>query len=155
MMATLTRPASQIALFLSLLCCAGCGGDVPAPEQQIRDWVQAMQSSAEAGDRGALVDRISPAYVDARGNTRDDIDKRLRLYFFRQERIGLIPHIDEISIIGDTAAEVSVTVAMARTNDSLLGVGADAYRFELELEYLDDDWQLISARWGELGQRLR
>lgn len=149
------RPACRIAAILPLLLLAACAREAAGPEQQIRDWVRAMQDSAEAKDRSGLIDGISPSYVDARGNTRDDIDKRLRLYFFRADRIALLPHIDEINIIGETAAEVSVTVGMARTKDSLLGIGADAYRFELELEQSDSEWKLISARWGELGQNLK
>ena len=60
-----------------------------------------------------------------------------------------------MKVIGGTAAEVSITVGMAGTNDSALGISADAYRFELELEFDGDDWLLISARWGELGDQLR
>ena len=153
MMTSRIRPARLFALLV--LSIAACGGETAAPEQQIRDWVGTMQSLAEARDRRGLIDRISPAYADARGNTRDDIDDRLRLVFLRAGRIGLLPHIDEIAVIGGTAAEVSVTVAMARTNDSVLGFGADAYRFELELEKSGDEWQLLSARWGELGENPR
>jgi len=67
----------------------------------------------------------------------------------------LLSSIDEVRVIGGTAAEVSVTVAMAATTNNALGFNADAYRFELELEYDGDDWQLISARWGELGEQTR
>ena len=48
-----------------------------------------------------------------------------------------------------------MTVGMAGTNDSVMGLSADAYRFELELEKDADEWQLISARWGELGEEMR
>jgi hypothetical protein len=44
---------------------------------------------------------------------------------------------------------------MAGTNDGVLGFSADAYRFELELEKDGDDWQLIAARWGELGDEIK
>jgi len=43
---------------------------------------------------------------------------------------------------------------MAGQNDAVLGFSADAYRFQLELEREGDDWLLISARWGELGEEL-
>ena len=32
-----------------------------------------------------------------------------------------------------------------------MGIRADAYNFELELENTDDEWMLIGARWGEVG----
>ena len=151
MMARVTR----IALLLVLAILTGCSGDVSDPEEQVRAWVQAMHEAAEAKARGDIVAGISTAYVDARGNSRDDIDKLLRVYFFRQNTITLLSNIDEVNVIGGTAAEVSITVGMAGTNDSALGISADAYRFELELELDGDNWILISARWGELGDQLR
>ncbi len=140
---------------LVLAILASCGGDVSDPEEQVRAWVRAMHEAAEDKARGDIVAGISPAYVDARGNSRDDIDKLLRVYFFRQNTVTLLSSIDEVNVIGGTAAEVSITVGMAGTNNSALGISADAYRFELELEFDGDDWLLISARWGQLGDQLR
>jgi len=151
MMAGVTR----IALLLVLAMLSSCGGDVSDPEEQVRAWVRAMHEAAEEKERNDIVAGISPAYIDARGNSRDDIDKLLRVYFFRQNTVTLLSNIDEVNVIGGTAAEVSITVGMAGTNNSALGISADAYRFELELELGGDDWLLISARWGELGEQLR
>ena len=78
----------------------------------------------------------------------------LRAYFFRQNRIGLLTRIEEITVYDDTAAKIVMTVGMAGTNDGVLGFSADAYRFALELEKPADEWQLIAARWGELGHEL-
>ena len=50
-----------------------------------------------------------------------------------------------------TAAELDLTVGMAGTSDGVLGFSADAYNFEMELVREDDEWILISARWGEVG----
>ena len=151
MMAGVTR----IALLLVLAMLSSCGGDVSDPEEQVRAWVRAMHEAAEEKERNDIVAGISPAYIDARGNSRDDIDKLLRVYFFRQNTVTLLSNIDEVKVIGGTAAEVSIAVGMAGTNNSALGISADAYRFELELELDGDDWLLISARWGELGEQLR
>ena len=151
MMAWVTR--SALLRVLAIFAC--CGGDVTGPEEQVRAWVRAMHEAAEEKARGDIVDGISPAYVDARGNSRDDIDKLLRVYVLRQNTVTLLSNIDEVNVIGGTAAEVSITVGMAGTNDSALGISANAYRFELELELDGDDWLLISARWGELGEQLR
>ena len=150
MMASLTR----IALLLLLTLVVSCSGDSDDPEQQVRAWVDAMQEAAGEKARRDIVANISPAYVDSRGYSRDDVDRLLRLYFLRQDKVVLMSHIDEVRIVGGTAAEVSITVGMAASNDSPLGVSADAYRFELELEHDGDDWQLISARWGQLGDQL-
>lgn len=141
---------------LAVLCAAaGCGGPANGPEAELRAWVDAVHRAAEAKDRRAIMQRISPAYSDARGNGRDDVGDLLRIYFLRQNRVEFIPKIDSIRVIDGTAAELALSVAMAGTNSSAFGISADAYRFELELEADDEDWQLISARWGELGDPQR
>lgn len=142
---------------LAALCAAaGCGGPAEGPEAALRAWIDAMHEAAEAKDRRAIMRGVSPAYSDARGNGRDDVEDLLRLYFLRQNRVEFIPRIDSIRVIDGTAAELALTVAMAGTNSSTFGVSADAYRFELELEAdEDDEWRLLSARWGELGERPR
>ena len=137
-----------------LFVCA-CGKATTGPEEQLRDWVSRGVTAAENGERRVLVGMISPAYADARGNDRDRIENIFRAYFLRMDNIELLPAIEEITVIGDSAAELLITVGMAGTHDGVLGFSADAYRFSLELENDGADWQLISARWGELGEELR
>jgi hypothetical protein len=140
-------------LFCLLL--AACGGEPDDPEAALRAWVGRAELAAEEKDRGELLALISERYADARGNDFGGIDDQLRLAFFRQDPIGLVSTIDEISLFGDTAALVNVTVAMASTYQSRIGINADAYRFELELEKADGEWLLVGARWGELGGSMR
>lgn len=124
------------------------------PEEQLQQWVSAGAQAAESKERSDFLDLISPAYTDSRGFERDDIGNILGVYFLRQHSIKLLTKIDRIQLYGDTAAEIELTVGMAGRNDSVLGISADAYRFQLELEQDGDDWLLISARWGELGEEL-
>ena len=140
------------ALTMSLSACGG--PDTPA-ETELRDWVSRGVVAAEAKERRKLVNMISPAYADARGNEREAIEEMLRFYLLRMNSVELVTSIDEIRVIGDSAAEMLVTVGMAGTHDGVLGFSADAYNFALELEQVGDDWQLISARWGEVGKELR
>ena len=142
-----------VSLLLALL--AACGKPATAPEEELRAWVAAGIEAAENEERRVLVDMLSSSYADNRGNGRDDIDRLLRAWFFRQNSIALLPHIEEITVYDKTAAKIVMTVGMAGTNDSALGFSADAYRFALEVEKGAGDWQLISARWGELGHELR
>ena len=134
---------------------AACGGDPSTPEQEVRDWIEAMHVAAEAKDRRAIIKRVSEAYVDGRGNSRSDVENILRGVFLRQSSISILPHIESIEIEAGTIAEAVVTVAMAGTNNSALGLSADAYRFALELEKSGNEWLLIAAQWGELGGQLR
>jgi hypothetical protein len=112
------------------------------------------EEAAQTKQRRELIGMISPAYADTRGSDRGDIENLLRAYFFRQSSITLLTRIEAIRLFGDSAAEIDLTVAMAGQNGSVLGFSADAYRFQFELEHDGDDWLLISARWGELGEEL-
>lgn len=146
------RPAS---LMLACILVAACGDPPESPEAEIRAWVATGQGLAEEKDRRSLMDMISPSYRDARGYERDDIENMFRAYFLRQNNIELITSIDDIRVFGDTAAELDLTVGMAGTNDGVLGFSANAYNFEMELVREDDEWILISARWGEVGGEIR
>jgi hypothetical protein len=142
-------------IFGAIAALAGCGGPVSEPEEELRVWVAEGMEAAAAKERRRLVDMVSASYADARGNERADIDNVLRYYFLRQQKIALISNIEEITVYDGTAAEIVLTVGMAGTSGGVLGFSADAYRFALELERDADEWQLISARWGELGDELR
>jgi hypothetical protein len=149
-------PTRTLFTVVVLACVAlGCSEPPSAPEEELRAWVARGIEGAENKERRKLMGMVATAYVDARGNERDDIDGLLRVYFLRQNNITLLPKIEEITIYDDTAGKVVMTVGMAGTNDGVLGFSADAYRFALELEKDADEWQLISARWGELGDELR
>jgi len=140
------------------MCCvifAACGGAESDPEAAVRAWVADAEAAAEEKDRRDLLGMISERYADSRGNDHERIGDMLRMFFFRQQSIALLTGIDEISLMGDSAALVQLTVGMAGTNNSALGISADAYQFEFELEVIDDDWMLIGARWGELGENMR
>lgn len=134
---------------------SACGDPPSGPEEELRAWVAAGVEAAENEKRRVLVNMISPSYADARGYDRERIDDLLRAYFFRQDRISLLPRIEEITVYDTTAANIVMTVGMAGTNDGVLGFSADAYRFAFELEKDAEEWLLISARWGELGDELR
>ena len=145
------RRARFVAAGLVFLLASACGGPEHGPEEAIRAWVEAGHKAAEAKDRSALLDMISPAYTDSRGNGREDIGNLMRFYFLRQDKVVLITHLDELEVFGDSAAELVLQVGMAGSNNNALGFSADAYRFEMELVRDGDDWLLIAARWGGLG----
>lgn len=142
---------------ISVLLVAACGpsgGADDSPEAGIRDWVSRGEAAAEEKDRGALLEMISEDYADARGNDHKKIGDLLRVYFFRQQTVSLLTSIEEIAMSGETAAVVKLTVGMAGTRESSIGLNANAYNFEFELEKADDDWLLIGARWSRIGRDL-
>lgn len=145
----------KILLLAFCACLCACSADESDPEAAVRAWVADAEQAAEEKDRHGLLSMISENYADSRGNDHDRIGKILQAYFFRQQTIELLTSIDEISLMGDSAALVSLTLGMVGTNNSMLGISADAYDFELELEVANDNWMLIGARWGETGSMLR
>jgi hypothetical protein len=140
-------------LILSLFCAlaAGCGGPTADPDAELRQWVADAERHAENKDRSALMDMISSSYADARGNDFDELDKKFLGLFFRINKLSLVSTINEIVVSGGGAAEISLTVGMLGTENSLLGLEADAYRFDLELVRDSDEWLLLGARYGKLG----
>ena len=141
-----------LAFFGAVL--VGCG-EAPDAEQAIRDWLTRGEAAVAAEDRRELMTMVAPNYADARGNGKEEIDRMLRLLFLRQDDVKVLTRVETIEIFGDSAAEVRLTTGVAGSNESLLGFSADALRFELELEHNGNDWQLIAARWGDVGQELR
>ena len=144
----------RVAAALVCTAMAACAPS-PGPEEAVRLWLQEAETAVEDRDRDGLMEMISERYTDARGNNRSDLDQMLRVLFLRNRNIVLVSKIDELTIIGETAAQVRLTAGMTGTSDSVLGLSADTYRFELELENDGDSWMLIGARWAELGGQLR
>lgn len=145
-------------LVLTTIACAvlgACGDSAGGAEDQVRAWIDRGHEAAESKDRGELADMISPTYADARGNSRDDIENLFRFYFLRSNKVALLVNVDDIEVMDDTAAAVTLTVGMGATTDSALGFNADAYQFALELENDGDEWLLVSGRWNNFGGELR
>ncbi|MGI9234938.1 MAG: hypothetical protein ACR2RD_15000 [Woeseiaceae bacterium] len=149
-----SRYTAAFAVAVSVLASA-CSAPSTGPEAEIQGWLDRGIAAAEAKERDSLLDMISPAYADARGYNRTRIGNLLRAYFLRMNSVELITTVNEITVMGDTAANVLLTVGMAGTKDSLLGFTADAYQFSLELEKNAGDWALISARWAQIGKELQ
>jgi len=145
------RPWRPLIAALAGAVLAACGGSSGSAAEQVRAWVDRGHEAAEHRDREALVDMISPAYSDARGNSRADIEDLFRFWFLRSKRVALLVSVDDIEVIDGTAARVLLTVGMGATTDRGLGFDADAYRFELDLENQGGEWLLVSGRWNELG----
>lgn len=139
---------------LALVLLSGCGGGAGDAEEALRAWLARGEQAAEARDRRALMGMVSSRYSDVRGNDRQAIDRLLRFYFLRQQKVTLVTRVDSLQIHDGTAADVRLTVGMAGSDGSLLGFDADAKQFRLGLELEGDEWQLISASWGELGETL-
>ncbi len=135
-----------IAFALAAVLVAGCGtGD---PETEIRALLAAAEKAAEERDAGFFADAIDTSYRDARGNDRDGLIRSIRGYFIANQRIEIVSRVDEVVLEGTDAARAVVHAGMVgqRAGATLVdGVGADLYRFELELVNEGGDWRIIGA----------
>lgn len=151
---TATRSLLLATAALVLAFTVGCGGSSSGPEAQVREWLSAAQSAAEAKERRKLMGMVSEGYRDGRGYGRGNVETMLTAYFFRQKSVQVVASVEEVRVFGDTAAEVDVTIGLAGSNDGVLGFSASAYNMSLELQQESGDWMLISARWGRVGEKL-
>ena len=134
---------------------AACSQPTDA-ETALRTWLASGARAVELEDRRELMAMVSPDYADARGNSREDIDRLLRLLFLREDGIRVVTRIENITVHDDSAADVMLTAAVAGNDEAtLLGFSADALRFRFELVVDGEDWLLTGARWGELGEEPR
>lgn len=143
-------------LFASICCAivllsAGCSEEPDSPEAEIRRYIERGVEAAEARSLGDLSDMVHDQYRDQKGYTKKKLGGVLRLYFLRHKNIHLFTRIDEITLYGDSEADVSLHVAMAGSVisdiDAVARLAARLYRFELHL-IKEDDWLLRDANWS-------
>lgn len=140
-----------LLLSLTLLLAQACSDSGESPEDQIKQLVEAGVEAGEARSVDDLDDLLHANYIDQRGQNREQLGKLLRLYFFRHKNIHLFTRIDDIEMLADNQAIVSLHVAMAGTVisdvNALAGLSARIYRFELQLRK-DDEWLVRHASWA-------
>jgi hypothetical protein len=141
----------HILLLMLALLLSACSGDSDSPDQQIRQFIDAAVQAGEARSVDGLSELLHKDYIDQQGHNSKQLDRLLRVYFFRHKNIHLFTRIDSIEILADNQASVSVHVAMAGTVisgvDALAGLSARIYRFELQL-VKQDEWLLRHAAWA-------
>ena len=142
-----------LLLVVSLITAAlaGCSSDEPqSDEAQIRALIEQAELDAEDRDTGALLDVVDNAFKSGQRYNKDQLEKLLRLYFFRHKSIYLFTRIKDIELTASDYAVATVFVAMAGTAISditaITSMRANIYRFDLEF-VKDESWLLSSAKW--------
>ena len=135
---------------LIIILLSACSNDKLSPEDQIRQYIKTGVEAAEARNSGDLVELVHADYLDAKGYSRNQLEKIAKLYFFRHKNIHLFTRINEIDFLAPDEAQVSMHVAMAGTIIAdvsvLSSLRARIYKFELSL-VKTDEWLLQQARW--------
>ena len=140
-----------VVLVVMLLVLQACSDNQMSPEDEIRQYIQNGMEAAESRDASNLSELVHPNYLDPKGYGRNQLEKLVKLYFFRHKNIHLFTKINEIDFLSPEEAQVTMHVAMAGTIISDVSVLPDLrariYKFELTL-VKDDSWLLQEASWS-------
>ena len=118
----------------------------------MRAVLAALEAGAEARDAAAMKEHVSERYRDARGQDRRAVAALVALHFLENRSVHLLVRVRALEIGPPGEARVDALVAMAGVPipapESLVGLRADLYRFELRLrEEEDGAWRVVSAEW--------
>ena len=137
-----------VSLFTATL--TGCSDEPQGDEDQIRALIEQAEIDAEDRDTGALLDVVDSSFKSGQRYNKDQLEKILRLYFFRHQSIYLFTRIKNIELTASDYAVATVFVAMAGTAISdvtaITSMRANIYRFDLEF-VKDESWKLAAAKW--------
>jgi hypothetical protein len=135
----------------TILWTAGCGRELPPPEEQIRALVTEAREAAEARDLSGLRGLIADDYRDARGRGKADLVNILRLVFLRHQSVHLLTRVHDVRFPEPGRASLTVYVAMAGRPFPEQDIGlvrADLHRFDVTLrEAAGGRWQAVDIHW--------
>jgi hypothetical protein len=147
MLKSIVRLFSVLTFSLLLL---NCTGQLDSKEKQIETWLEKAVDAAEDRDTSSLTELLALNFRDKRGNNSKQIEKILRLYFFRHKNIFLMTRVQDLHFDSEDQANLIVYVAMTGSIISdinlLSSLRAKIYRFEFEL-IKQDEWLIQSANW--------
>ncbi|MCP4492087.1 MAG: hypothetical protein GY820_32990 [Gammaproteobacteria bacterium] len=139
-----------LACVITFVLLQACSNSEISPEDEIRQYIESGVEAAETRNASDLADLIHNSYRDPRGYDRTQLEKLVKLYFFRHQNIHLFTKISEIDFLTPNEAQVTLHVAMAGNviidASVLTSLRARVYRFELLLEK-DEAWLLRQAQW--------
>jgi hypothetical protein len=126
---------------------AGCGPS-GTPENEVRRFVDAAESAAEARDASALKDLVADDYQDREGRTAGDLRNFLHAWLVSHPSVNLLTRIDAIALEGTELARVEVTVGLLgreAKGDSDWSLAFEVERLEVRLAREDGEWKVTGA----------
>lgn len=148
------RSVMRAAALCLILALAGCGGEPPSPEAEIRQLIDDVAGAAADGDVGAVAAALHADYRDMRGNDREAIVRLLRLQLLRGGTIVVLADVEQVELHGGDAASVDMTLRFADADLRRLSFDGGARQVQLDL-VSEDGWRVISARWSRLDESPR
>lgn len=135
---------------LCLLLVTACSDGPVSDEDQLKALIEQAETRAEERKTSELMEMVADSFTGARRYDKKQLEKLLRLYFFRHQKIYLLTRVKALQLTAADHANVTVFVAMAGTAISeiaqITSLRGNIYRFDLEF-IKDDDWLLSAATW--------
>ncbi len=139
-----------VLAIITLLALSACSDDPLSDEAQLRALLERAETQAEDRQTSDLMELVDDSFAGKQRYDKQQLEKLLRLYFFRHKNIYLFTRISDIELTAADHAVVTVFVAMAGTAISdiaaIASLRANVYRFDLEF-IKADDWLLSAADW--------
>ncbi|HKJ25838.1 MAG TPA: hypothetical protein VKB65_13510 [Myxococcota bacterium] len=144
-------PALAAALLAAAALGAGCRGEAPTPEEEVRATIAAAERAVAEHDLPALKRLIAADYRDVAGRDRAALESLLTVHFLRNSRIHVLVRIRELTVDPKGRASVEALVATAGRPipalDALARVDADLLWVDLGLARRGGGWAVTHADW--------
>lgn len=142
---------SSLFLLLAAILIASCASENLSAEQQIRRFIDHVETVAEDRDVEGLDETVSEQYYDGRKQTKRTIAALTRFYLGAHKSVHVLSSIREIVLTDSTHAQARIVVGLAgspiENASALSGLGADIYMFDVKLTKEGSDWRVSSAEW--------
>jgi hypothetical protein len=143
-------PTPRAWLPAALLWLLAACGPQETPEARVRAVIERGEQAAEARQLSGLMELVSPAYRDERGDGAEELRQYLRGYLVTHQSIHLLTRVETVEFPYRDMARVSLTLgALGReaAPTAAFEMAADVYDVELELQLEDGNWRVTRARW--------
>jgi len=146
----LIAAATLVAIVITVLLLGRSGPEPGSPEAQIRQLIERAKAGAEARSLEPFEEILAEPFTTQRSIDKKRALKLLQLHYLRNQTIHLLSRIKSLEVDGEHAM-ATVMVAMAgkpiEDFEAVISMRADLHRFELELQQIDGEWQIVSAEW--------
>ena len=139
-----------------LILVLGCSQEESNPVTEIKSTLAAIEEAAEERSISGVSEYLAANYQDKFHRNSQAVKRSLLGYFHRHRSIYLFSNIKQITLNEaiENRAMATVHVAMTGTQvdseEALLLLKANVYRFDLELEKQEDQWLVKTSSWKRI-----
>lgn len=128
----------------------GCS-DTVSPEQEIREWMDSLETAAESTTIGPIRQAVAPGFADNHGNNREAIINITRGVLLARRPLHIFRREISLNVADPMTAELTTIVVGARTPvedvEGAREAGVDFAWLKLVLTKSSGEWQVASAAW--------